>query len=24
MAIANAFLQRYHVLGETGFSAYLP
>ena len=24
MAIANAFLQRYHVLGETEFSAYLP
>ncbi len=24
MAIANAFLQRYHVLSETEFSAYLP
>jgi putative colanic acid biosynthesis UDP-glucose lipid carrier transferase len=24
MAIANAFLQRYHVLGETEFSAYMP
>jgi putative colanic acid biosynthesis UDP-glucose lipid carrier transferase len=24
MAVANAFLQRYHVLGETAFSAYLP
>ena len=24
MAVANAFLQRYHVLGETEFSAYLP
>ncbi len=24
MAIANAFLQRYHVLDETEFSAYLP
>lgn len=24
MAVANAFLQRYHVLGETSFSAYLP
>jgi putative colanic acid biosynthesis UDP-glucose lipid carrier transferase len=24
MAIANAFLQRYHVLGQTEFSAFLP
>ena len=24
MAVANAFLQRYHVLGKTEFSAYLP